>query len=163
LRSSRIAFAGQIVALVVAETAEIASAAADAMRVKYAADRPIAGFDDRGSHERKPKSMGDPELSAGDFKKAFRTAAAKIDACYETPAQHHNPLELFQTTCAWTGDRLTVWESSQNVRGYRYGLARQLGLNPKNVRVISHYVAELSAQRANLAKLPLWSHLLPNG
>jgi len=122
LGSNRIAFAGQIVALVVAETLEIAQEAAEAIQIDYAPKRAAATFDDPGAREVKAKSLGEPELSAGNFQKAFRRAAAKIGAQYETPPQHHNPIELFQTTCAWSEDgRLTVWESSQNVRGYRFG------------------------------------------
>lgn len=72
----------------------------------------------------------------------FAAAAATVDAAYETPAQHHNPMELFQTTCAWDADRvrLIVWESSQNVRGVQHGLALQLGIAPDAIRVVSPVV-----------------------
>ena len=41
-------------------------------------------------------------------------APVTIDAEYETPTQHHNPIELFTTAVAWHGDELTIWEPSQN-------------------------------------------------
>lgn len=153
LRSNRIYFAGQIVAVVIAETLEIAQEAAQALEVEYAPKRPAATFDDRGAKEAKAKALGQTELSAGNFDEAFRSSAVTISRLYETPAQHHNPLELFQATCAWAdGDRLTVWESSQNVRGYQHGLAQQLGIKPKNIRVISSYIGGAFGSRGELSQ-----------
>src|SRR5205823_777785 len=65
---------------------------------------------------------------------------ASIDSLYGTPTQHHNPIELFTTTCAWSGEVLTVYEPSQTVWGLKNGVAEQLGIDPGNVRVISPYV-----------------------
>ena len=39
---------------------------------------------------------------------AYNGAGEKLEAIYSTPTQHHNPIELFTTICAWNGDRLTV-------------------------------------------------------
>src|SRR6185369_751145 len=64
----------------------------------------------------------------------------KIDQSYSTPTQHHNPIELFTTTCAWDSDRLTIWEGSQNVYGYQNGIAQQLGIEPEKIRVISPFI-----------------------
>ena len=63
-----------------------------------------------------------------------------IDAEYSTPAQHHNPIELFATTCVWSGDELTIYEPSQFVYGLKNGVAQRLGIAPEKVRVVSHYV-----------------------
>jgi xanthine dehydrogenase YagR molybdenum-binding subunit len=152
LRSDRIYFAGQIVALIVAETMETAKAAAEALDVTYKPKRGTASFDSRGAKEVKADALGETELSAGDVEKGLAAAAAVVDAWYETPAQHHNPLELFQTTCEWYEDQLTVWESSQNVRGFQHGLAKQLGLKPANVRVLSPVVGGAFGSRGELGQ-----------
>ncbi|MBV9939283.1 MAG: xanthine dehydrogenase family protein molybdopterin-binding subunit, partial [Acidobacteriaceae bacterium] len=152
LRSNRIYFAGQIVAVVVAETFETAQAAAQALSIVYKTKKPAATFDCSGVKEVKPKSMGEPELSAGHFDQAFAASPFTMNAWYETPAQHHNPLELFQTTCAWTGEQLTVWESNQNVRAYQHGLAQQLGLKPKNVRILSPFIGGAFGSRGELGQ-----------
>lgn len=152
LRSNRIHFAGQIIAVVVAETFEIAQEAAHAVKIDYVAKRPAATFDNKGARDVKPKSMGEAELSTGDFAEAFASAPVKVDGWYRTPAQHHNPLELFQATCAWAGDQLTVWESTQNVRGYQHGLAQQLGIKPKNVRIISSFIGGAFGSRGELSQ-----------
>lgn len=152
LGTDRIYFAGQIVAVVIAESFEIAKEGAEALKIEYASKRPTASFDSKGARETKAKAMGEAELEAGDFEKAFAEAVACVDAWYETPAQHHNPMELFQTTCAWTGDELTVWESSQSVRGYQHGLAQQLGVKAKNVRVLSPYIGGAFGSRGELSQ-----------
>ena len=49
-------------------------------------------------------------------------------------------MELFQVICAWDGDDLTVWESTQHVVGTQHGIARQLGIPPERIRVIAPFV-----------------------
>jgi xanthine dehydrogenase YagR molybdenum-binding subunit len=152
LYSDRIYFSGQITAVVVAETLEIAQAAAEALRFEFKPEEPAANFDSDGARVVKPKAMGETELSAGDFEKAWKHAPFCVDGWYETPAQHHNPMELFQATCSWDGDHLTVWESSQNTRGYQHGLAKQLGLKPKNVRFLSPLIGGAFGSRGELGQ-----------
>lgn len=152
LGSDRVYFAGQIVAVAVAETFEAAREAASLVRFDYAPETPAASFDGPGAREVKPTSMGEAELAVGDFDAAYAAAPVKIDARYETPAHHHNPLELFQSTCAWNGDDLTVWESSQNVRGYQQGLAKQLGIGAKHIRVISSFIGGAFGSRGELGQ-----------
>jgi len=62
-----------------------------------------------------------------------------LDAEYATPTQHHNPIELFTTTCAWTGDQLTIYEPSQFVYALKNSVAERLGIEPEKVRTVSHY------------------------
>lgn len=152
LKSNRIYFAGQIVAVAIAETFEIAQEAARAIHIEYAPKRPAATFGDRGAKQVKAKAMGETDLSAGDFEQAFRAAPRTVDAVYETPAQHHNPMELFQATCAWEGEELKVWESSQNVRGFQHGLAQQLSVKAKNIRLLSPFIGGAFGSRGELSQ-----------
>ena len=150
LITSKIFFAGQIVAVVIADTEEIAQQAAAFVHVRYKPTHAAATLGSAGASEVKPKSLGETELSAGNPDAAFPQAAAVVDAWYETPAQHHNPLELFQTTCEWQGDNLIVHESSQNSRGYQHGLAQQLGLKPAQVRVLSPFTGGAFGSRGEM-------------
>lgn len=152
LASNRIHFAGQIVAVVIAETFETAQAAGQALLIRYKESRPVDGLSHRRAREVKPKALGETELSAGDVKRGLAEASATVDEWYETPAQHHNPMELFQATCAWDGDQLTVWESTQSVRGAQYGLAKQLGLKTANIHVISPYIGGAFGSRGELGQ-----------
>ena len=139
LGSDAVAYAGQIVAVVVAETPEAAQAAAARVGVAYEAVPFAAGFDDPGAEtvrlaDLKPDHE-DPHT--GDADAALARAAVRVEARYETPVQHHNPMELFTTTCAWDGPRLTVHEPTRYLGAVRHGLAAQLGLDPEDVRVVS--------------------------
>ncbi|RWP79923.1 xanthine dehydrogenase family protein molybdopterin-binding subunit [Mesorhizobium sp.] len=134
---------GQIIALVVAETFEAAAEAAMLIRADYAQETPSASFDSQGTTI-EPAAGKSPmykeDLKAGDFDAAYAAAAVKIDQKYSTPTQHHNPIELFSTTAWWQGDQLTVHEPSQNVTGWKTELARQLKIDPANVRIVSPYI-----------------------
>src|SRR5712671_2746174 len=136
---------GQYVALAVADTFEAAKAAADAVRVTYAKDKPnvethleadkdpdavVTTF---GMRERLQSQRGDAEA-------AFATAPVKLDQTYVTPAETHNPIELHATTAIWDGSTLTLYESSQGVVNLRGVLAQMFGLPKENVRVITKFV-----------------------
>ncbi|MER9301852.1 xanthine dehydrogenase family protein molybdopterin-binding subunit [Mesorhizobium sp. M0293] len=134
---------GQIIAMVVAETFEAAEEAAMLIGADYEDDPPSASFDSKGAKV-EPAAGKSPmlkeDVKAGDFDTAYASAAVKIDQKYSTPTQHHNPIELFSTTAMWQGDQLTVHEPSQNVTGWKIELARQLKIDPANVRIVSPYV-----------------------
>jgi xanthine dehydrogenase YagR molybdenum-binding subunit len=143
LKSADIAHDGQIIAVVVAETFEAAREAAHRVKVSYGEDKPTASFDSIGTTAARAKGQlaqfkDDPKV--GDFAKAFEQAEVKVTASYETPAQHHNPMELFATSCVWNGDSLTIYEPSQYVHGLKNGVAEQLGIDLDKVRVINEYV-----------------------
>lgn len=154
LSSSRIFHAGQIVAVVLADGFEAAREGAHRLAITYAEEAASAGFDSEGvelvAGAEASKEHQDPQV--GDAQAAFDAAAVKVDAQYSTPTQHHNPIELFTTTCAWDGDKLTLWESSQNVYGFKNGLAQQLGIAPNNIRVISPYVGGAFGSRGSLTQ-----------
>ncbi len=82
------------------------------------------------------------------------SAARTIDAEYATPTQHHNPMELFATTCVWDDDKLTVLEPSQFVYGLKYGVAEQLGIDPKTCMWSAHSSAAPSGRRARSPSAP---------
>ena len=143
LKSPEVAHDGEIIAVVLANTFEAAREAAHRVKVNYAAVAPTASFDSPGATSAPAKGQlaqfkDDPKV--GDFAGAFEQAEVKIEEAYETPAQHHNPMELFATSCVWSGDALTVYEPSQYVYGLRYGLAEQLDISPDKVHVINDFV-----------------------
>ncbi|HEX4209440.1 MAG TPA: molybdopterin cofactor-binding domain-containing protein, partial [Candidatus Binataceae bacterium] len=135
--------AGQIIAVVVADTLEAANEGAGTVTVKYSERGAAATFGAEGLKEgdaTKESAQHKKLPQAGDAAAAFDAAEVILDAEYGTPTQHHNPIELFSTTCVWTGDQLTVYEPSQFVYGLKNGVATRLGISPDNVRVVSHYV-----------------------
>jgi len=139
---------GQIVAMVVADTFEAAREAARKVRVAYDAQMPSATFDCAGATEEQPKQEFP---HAGDADAAFDAAEVKLDVSYSTPTQHHNPIELFTTTCAWRGDELTVYEPSQFVYGLKNNLASKLGIDAARVHAVSPFVGGAFGSKSQLS------------
>jgi len=154
MASDQVRHDGQIVALVVGETFEAAREGAHRLEVRYDAEPPSAGFDSPGSQtvaaSEASKSHEDPKV--GDAASAFASAPVKIDAHYETATEHHNPIELFTTACAWQDGKLIVWESSQNMWGVKNGLAKQLGIKPDDIHAVSHFVGGAFGSRGSLTQ-----------
>lgn len=143
LKSAEISHDGEIIAVVVAETYEAAREAANRVKVSYTAAAPSATFDSPGTTAAAAKGQSaqfKEDAKVGDFAKGFDEAEVKITAAYDTPAQHHNPMELFTTSCAWMGDNLVIYEGSQYVYGLKNGVAEQLGIDADKVRVVNPYV-----------------------
>ena len=141
LRAPEIAHRGQTVALVVADTLDIAQEGAALVRVTYDAQPFIATMDAPDAVVLAQASVLPMPMYAdkvaGDAAAAFATAPVTVDATYALPAQHQNPMELIATVAEWRDGRLTVQESTQNAEGVRHGLARQLGIVPADIRVLS--------------------------
>jgi xanthine dehydrogenase YagR molybdenum-binding subunit len=154
LASDQIWYGGQIIAVVLAETFEAAREAAHRLNVTYVAEQPSAGFESPGTTTVAAKDVSsnyeDPVV--GDAAATFAGAPVKIDQHYATPTQHHNPIELFTTSCSWSGDRLTVWEGSQNVTGLKNGLAEQLGMDPDKIRVVSPFIGGAFGSRGSVTQ-----------
>jgi xanthine dehydrogenase YagR molybdenum-binding subunit len=143
LQDDKIAHDGEIIALVVAETFEAAREGAMLVRADYVKENPSTSFDSEGVEtvaavDASKRFEEDPKV--GDFDRNFAAAEVKIEADYFMPTQHHNPIELFSTTAAWTGDELTVYEPSQNVTGWKNEIAKELKVDPDRVRVVSPFI-----------------------
>jgi xanthine dehydrogenase YagR molybdenum-binding subunit len=132
-----IAYRGQPIALVVADTLEAASEAAALIEATYATEPASVTLDAPGAET---VELRTPQISAGDADRAFAQAAVKIDASFTTAPQHHNPIELIATVAKWKDGRLTVQEGTQNAEGVRHGLAFALGLASDRIEVISPFV-----------------------
>jgi xanthine dehydrogenase YagR molybdenum-binding subunit len=158
LESDRIWHDGQIIAVAVAESFEAAREAAFKVKPRYAPETPTAGFGSPGVELEDPtardKMHEHPRI--GDAEAAFAAAPVRIDARYSTPTQHHNPMELFTTSCVWTGGKLTIYESSQFVRGLRSAVAKQLSMKPQDVRVISKFVGGAFGSRGSVTSRTAW-------
>jgi xanthine dehydrogenase YagR molybdenum-binding subunit len=145
----RIDYGGQIVALVVADTFEAAREAAHMVRVNYESEPPSATFDSRGATSESAANEGLPQ--AGDAEQAFAAADVRLEAQYETPTQHHNPIELFTTTCVWRDNQLTIYEPSQFVYGLKANLAKKMGVDIADVHAISPFVGGAFGSKAQFS------------
>ena len=144
LSSPKIWHAGQIVAMVLADRFEAAREAAHRLKITYDEEAPSATFGSSGTTE-KPYTEARAKQkhenpAVGDFQTAFAAAPVQVVGDYATPTQHHNPIELFTTTCSWNGPNLTIHEPSQSVTGLAHGAAAELQVDAGQVRVLSPYI-----------------------
>jgi xanthine dehydrogenase YagR molybdenum-binding subunit len=138
LQTPDIAYYGEHVAVVVAESLETAIAAADLVKITYSPTNTPLSFG-MASHPQKAAN-GSRDISWGDPVGALTAAPIKIDQRYTTPYEHHNPMELPSTTASWTGDVLTLHDETQWLAGVRNVVSALLGIAPANIRVVSPFV-----------------------
>jgi len=144
-----IRYYGQYVAAVVALTYEQATAAANAVKVIYNAEKPDVR--DHLETDEKPKV----DSTRGNPDKAFAAAEVKIDETYGTPVETHNPIELHASVASWDGQSFTLYETTQAVVNHRDVMAQMLGVPPENVRVISRFLGSGFG-----GKLWPWTHCM---
>jgi xanthine dehydrogenase YagR molybdenum-binding subunit len=144
LYDDTILFAGQPVALVVAEEFEIARFAATLVEIEYEAEDAITDIETQiGKAYEPPKKRfpGWDPAPRGDVEKAFTQSPIKVQHAYRTPIEHHNPMECFGTTAVWEGDgRLTIYDKTQGAPNDHGYVCSVFGLAKDKVRVLSPYV-----------------------
>lgn len=156
LQDDRIHYSGQPIAVVVANTAEQARAASQALVVRYAPESALLDFAAQRDHGYKPDSLtgGEADTRRGDPDAAAAHAPFRVDATYSTPIEHHNPMEPHATIAAWEGDQLTLYDSTQYVDGVRNTMAKLLGIEPEKIRVVCHYTGGGFGCKGSM-----WSHV----
>ena len=142
--AERVRFVGDQVALVVAETEEIAAQARDLIRVEYE-DLPVVIDPREGMKEDAVKLFPDRDsnifchyrIRKGDVEAAFAQADVVIEGEYHTPAQEHAFLQP-EAGIAYIDEegRLTVQVAGQWTHEDREQIAHALGLPEEQVRVI---------------------------
>ena len=145
LNSDRILFDGQPIALVVADSYEAARDAASLVTAEYEVDEHCTELERKRAEAyvppKKRSGIPPPPDPRGDAETAFAEAPIKISRDYRVNAEHHNPMEMFGTTCVYEGPgKLTIYDKtqgSQNAQGY---VTSVFGLKAKNVKLINHYV-----------------------
>lgn len=141
LQSDQVAFRGQLVGAVLAETPEIARHAADLVRIDYEQEHHDVLL--RTDHEDlyTPDVVNpsfETDTHAGQIEKAEPDVL--IEHTYTTPLEHNNPMEPHTTIATWRDGSLTLYDSTQGVHAMRSRIAPVLGLDEQHIRVVSPYV-----------------------
>ena len=86
--------------------------------------------------------MSDKPRKARKMLEAAKAAADPllVEGVWRTQAQSHTSFEPHAAVAAFTGDRLTVYLSTQAARHSAELIAQKYGLPAENVRVIAHHV-----------------------
>jgi xanthine dehydrogenase YagR molybdenum-binding subunit len=148
-QSDAVAYRGQFVAAVVAETLETACQAADLVAVRYEEQPHDVELRADRSDLYTPAFV--PQKAApfyaadsvqGDVEAALAAAPVSLNNTYTTPTGHHNPMEPHTTLAIWSddGESVTVYDTSQGVYIRLNDIATAFGLPPERVRVIASYV-----------------------
>ena len=143
LEGDRIAWFGQPVALVVAETFEQARGAAGLIDAAYEAEPgayDLAAHADRAYAPRTANAGLATDSAMGDLDRAMADAPVVVDRAYTTPAHFAQPMEPQACLAHWVGEDLHVRPSVQIVVGVRMALARTLRVPPERVHVDTAFV-----------------------
>ncbi len=145
LHEPEIRFSQQPVALVIAETFELARYAASILRVEYEVAEHHTDLEKaRGEAFDAPRGKTGflpPPKPKGDADKAYAEAPHQMQGEYTHHAQHHNPMEMFATTVEWLGDgkKLKIYDKTQGAPNVQQYIAKIFGLSKEEARVISKF------------------------
>ncbi|MGI4885630.1 MAG: xanthine dehydrogenase family protein molybdopterin-binding subunit [Janthinobacterium lividum] len=148
LHEGKIMFSQQPVALVVAETFELARYAASILKIEYAVDEDFNTDLDKarakGQGFDAPKGKTGflpPPKPKGDAEGAFKAAPHQVEGEYTHHAQHHNPMEMFATTVEWLGDgkKMKIYDKTQGAPNVQQYLRKIFSLSKEEARVISKF------------------------
>lgn len=145
LQSDVVAYRGQIVAVVVAETSEQATCAASVLDVTYESRQCDNELREHHPGIYAPEQVNagfDTDVVTGETERRFEESAVRVDVRYTTPPEHNAPMEPHASIAAWSEDRstLTVWDSTQAPSGVAGDLAELFGVDSDAVRVIARHV-----------------------
>jgi xanthine dehydrogenase YagR molybdenum-binding subunit len=151
-------YAGQPVAIVVADTLEQVQHAATLVQVSYAETPSVTTIGQGRADAYEPEKIFGGfipgRVGRGNAEAGLAAADVRIDAAFRFAANHHNPIEVLTTTAAWDGDQLTLYDSCQGIKAVQLTVAALLGLSPSKVRVLTHYVGGAFG-----AKAMVWPHV----
>ncbi|PTB22404.1 acylaldehyde oxidase [Trinickia symbiotica] len=157
LQDDEVHYNNEPIAVVVAETFEQATHAADALRVSYRQAAPALDFKAAKANAHPPPSMfgGPPDAKRGNVESGLREGPVRIDAVYTTPMETHNPMEPHAVLALWDGPRLTLYDTTQGVASSQQAVATTLGIAQEDVHVISPFVGGGFGCKGSV-----WSHVV---
>ena len=178
LATDRALWAGQTVALVAAETEELAQQAVDLIDVEYEVlphvldyyeaikPNPVAVIDpdyetrdqgfqdrpaDRATNRVSPNIVGAFYMNSGDVESAMKEADITVGGEFWVGKKTASPLERANAICRYDSDGgITMWSNGAGVHGViKQGICRILGMKEAYVRVIQPYMGGSFGSRLN--------------
>ena len=137
---NKIYFNGQPIALVVAETFERATYAAQLIKATYQQTPFETNFAKNFDKGIVPNAGQYKDYVRGQAD-AYKKAPVIVEQEYMLPTEVHNPMELHVTIASWDGDDVVnVYTKSQGVMGSQRSIAAAFGLKQENVHIHSRFV-----------------------
>ncbi|NLU73103.1 xanthine dehydrogenase family protein molybdopterin-binding subunit [Streptomyces sp. HNM0575] len=162
LQSEDVAFRGQLIGAVIAETPETAGQGAAMVDVEYEQHPHDTELSTDRTDLYRPEVVNPTYASDtedGDPEAALAAAPVTVDVVYSTPMEHNNPMEPHTCVAVWersegrdpggpdgsgssadSGPLLTLYDSTQGAHQVKQTLAPLFGLPAESVRVISPHV-----------------------
>ncbi len=167
LQDARVHYAGQPLAVVVADTLERARHAATLVQVSYDELPPELAMTAARRQARPESFVGSPDgklqVTIGDPAAALAAAPVRLERVYESAITHHNPIEPLATIAGWEqrdgADFLTLHDTSRFLTGLQQIAAGAFGLPKENVRVICPFVGGAFGSKGWLFAPPLLAAL----
>ena len=155
--SRELNFQGDLVAIVAADTEDLAEDAAEAVEVEYDALPAASTLKDAMSPDAPDLRQGrgnlvilplnnphyDPKATwvakHGDVEKGFAEADIVKEFTYYFAGAVSVPMQPCGSVAKWDGDRLTFWGMGQSIYPSRASLAKALGIEESKIRFIDKY------------------------
>ncbi len=139
LFNERIRYSGQPVALVVADTLELARHAGSLVRISY--EQQPHATDLREALSEAHAAPAELPTPRGDADGVIAGAPVRLELEYELPSEYHHPMEPHASTVIYQADgSLLVHDKTQGPQNSQRYLADVLKLEPDRVRIKSSFV-----------------------
>jgi xanthine dehydrogenase YagR molybdenum-binding subunit len=139
LYNDRVMYSGQPLALVVAETLELARYAGSLVRIEYGVEAHETDLlAVKGDSHAAPAELPKPR---GNFQAEFAASALTVDAHYSTPVEHHNPMEPHASTVFYKEDgSLQIHDKTQGPQNCQDYLHKVFGIEKDKIQVLAAFV-----------------------
>ncbi|RAK70047.1 xanthine dehydrogenase family protein molybdopterin-binding subunit [Hymenobacter edaphi] len=163
LQDAAVHYAGQPVAVVVADTLERARHAASLVRVRYEEQAPELTMQ-AASHRTLPETFVGAkdeklQVTVGDPQAALAAAPVRLERVYQSAITHHNPIEPLATIARWEqrpgGPFLTLYDTSRGVENLQEVVSTSLGLPKESVQVVCPFIGGAFGAKGWLFAPPL--------
>jgi len=138
-------YVGDAIALVAAESLDIARKALESIKVEYEPLPPVTSPAEAlapGAPLLHPKGnvLSETRIIKGNAEEALKSCAYVVSNTYRTPFTEHAFLEPESAVAVPEEDGLTVYTSTQGVYEVQEQIASLLGVSPEKIRVVNQYV-----------------------
>ena len=144
LHDAEIKFSMQPVALVIADTFELARYAASILEIEYEQQKhetDVEALYGKGHEPGRGKTGYQPPVRRGDAADGLAKSEHRVKEHYFHGAQHHNPMELFGATVHYHPDgKLTVYDKTQGVFNCQQYIKKIFGLSADQARVVNLFM-----------------------
>jgi xanthine dehydrogenase YagR molybdenum-binding subunit len=139
LYNDKVLYSGQPLALVVADTLELARYAGSLVNIEYEVD--AHQTDLTAAQDEAHTAPAETPKPRGDFQRGFTEAAFTVDARYSTPNEQHNPMEPHASTVLYQDDgSLEIHDKTQGTQNCQDYLHNVFGLEKEKIRILAAFV-----------------------